>query len=62
MRLLGVWGSVDGGDSKILEAHNSDTFLGKQKVGYGTVVDGFTKFQALNFGISGPELSERFSF
>ena len=24
--------------------------LGRQKVGYGTVVDGFAKFQALNFG------------
>ena len=31
--------------------------LGRQKVGYGMVVDGFAKFQALNFGISGPEIS-----
>ena len=35
---------------------------GRQKVGYGTVVDGFAKFQALNFGISGPEIFEGFSF
>ena len=32
--------------------------LGRQKAGYGTVVDGFAKFQALNLGISG----EGFSF
>ena len=36
--------------------------IGRQKVGYGTVVDGFAKFQALNFGISGPEISEGLSF
>ena len=36
--------------------------IGRQKVGYGMVVDGFAKFQALNFGISGPGISERFSF
>ena len=36
--------------------------LGRQNVGYGMVVDGFAKFQALNFGISGPEISEGFSF
>ena len=31
-------------------------------MGYGMVVDGFAKFQALNFGISEPEISEGFSF
>ena len=36
--------------------------IGKQQVVYGTVVDGFAKFQALNFGISGPEISEGSSF
>ena len=36
--------------------------IGRQKVGYGTVVDGFAKIQTLNFGISGPEISEGFSF
>ena len=36
--------------------------IGRQKVGYGMVVDGFAKFQALIFGISGPEISEEFSF
>ena len=36
--------------------------LGRQKVGYETVVHGIAKFQALNFAISGPEISERFSF
>ena len=35
---------------------------GKQKVGYGMVVDGFAKFQALNFAISGREIPEGFSF
>ena len=25
-------------------------------MGYGMAVDGFVKFQALNFGISGPEI------
>ena len=35
---------------------------GKQNVGYGMVVDGFAKFQALNFAISGPEIPEGFSF
>ena len=32
--------------------------IDRQKVGYGMVVDGFAKSQALNFGISGPEISE----
>ena len=36
--------------------------LGRKKVGYGTVVDGLAKFQALNFGLSLPDISERFSF
>ena len=36
--------------------------IGRQKVGYGMVVDGFAKFQALNFGISGSEISEGFFF
>ena len=36
--------------------------LGRQQLGYGMVVDGFAKFQALHFGISGPEISEGFSF
>ena len=36
--------------------------IGRQKAGYGMVEDGFTKFQALNFGISGLEISEGFSF
>ena len=36
--------------------------LGRQKVGHGMVVDGFAKFQALKFGISGPEIPEGFSF
>ena len=31
-------------------------------MGYGMAVDGFAKFQALNFGISGSEISEGFSF
>ena len=31
-------------------------------MGYGMVVDGFAEFQALNFRISGPEISDGFSF
>ena len=29
--------------------------VGRQKVGYGMVVDGIAEFQALKFGISGPD-------
>ena len=54
--------------TKYLELHtlaktttSMRTCLGRQKLGYGMVVDGFAKFQALNFGISGPEISEGFS-
>ena len=35
-------------------------YIGRQKVGYEMVVDGFAKFQALKFGISGLEISQRF--
>ena len=36
--------------------------LGRQDVGNGMVVDGFARFQALNVGISGAEISEEFCF
>ena len=41
---------------------SSPRILGRQKVGYGMVVDVFAKFQALNFGILGAEISQGFSF
>ena len=42
---------------------NGPTLLiARQKVGSAMVVDGFAKLQALNFGISGAEISEGFSF
>ena len=34
----------------------NERLVGKQNVGYEMVVDGLGRFQALNFGISGPEI------
>ena len=34
-------------------------FLGRQKVGYGMVVEGIAKFQALKFYFSGSEISSK---
>ena len=57
-------GRTEGNLQMLLSPRKNDLtpLLGRQKVGYGTVVDGFARFQALNFGISGPEIFDGFSF
>ena len=57
-----LWQAAGGKHEEVCSRVLCLSRLGKQKVGYGMVVDGFAKFQALNFGISGPEISEGLSF